>query len=128
MTIGEKHPHYHKGVRHLATIDVYRVLERFNVTHPSVQHAVKKLLVAGQRGSKDFDKDIQEAIDSLRRCQEMREEDAREFTSVVDNETFDPRPTSVEVPVQMPPKRVKKMPKATATALTARRKAARRAR
>jgi len=77
MTIGNKHPHYHKDVRHLETIDVYRVLHLFNVTDPCIQHAVKKLLVAGGRGAgKDINKDIQEAIDSLNRFQEMRQEDA----------------------------------------------------
>lgn len=77
MSVGNKHPHYHKDVRHLETIDVYRVLHLFNVTDPCIQHAVKKLLVAGGRGAgKDVSKDIQEAIDSLERFKEMREEDA----------------------------------------------------
>lgn len=76
MSVGNKHPHYHKDVCHLETIDVYRVLALFNVTDPCIQHAVKKLLVAGGRGAgKDIDKDIQEAIDSLQRFQEMRAED-----------------------------------------------------
>lgn len=77
MSIGNKHPHYHKDVRHLQTIDVYRVLALFNVTDPCIQHAVKKLLVAGGRGAgKDLGKDVQEAIDSLQRFQEMRDEDS----------------------------------------------------
>jgi hypothetical protein len=76
MAIGNKHPHYHKDVRNLETIDVYRVLALFNVTDPCIQHAVKKLLVAGGRGAgKDLGKDVQEAIDSLERFKEMREED-----------------------------------------------------
>jgi len=76
MSVGNKHPHYHKDVRHLETIDVYWVLVLFNVTDPCIQHAVKKLLVAGGRGAgKDINKDIQEAIDSLERFKEMRVED-----------------------------------------------------
>jgi len=76
MAIGNKHPHYHKDVRNLETIDVYRVLALFNVTDPCIQHAVKKLLVAGGRGAgKDLGKDVQEAIDSLERFKEMRAED-----------------------------------------------------
>lgn len=72
----KKHSHYHKDVRHLDAIDVYRVLGLFNVTDPCLQHAIKKLLVAGGRGAgKDFDKDVQEAIDSLERLKEMRSED-----------------------------------------------------
>jgi hypothetical protein len=72
-----KHSHYHKPVGHLDYIDVYRVLSLFNVTDPCLQHAVKKLLVAGGRGGgKDITRDIQEAIDTLARWQEMRAEDA----------------------------------------------------
>jgi len=76
MSVSNKHPHYHKDVRNLETIDVYRVLALFNVTDPCIQHAVKKLLVAGGRGAgKDLGKDVQEAIDSLERFKEMRAED-----------------------------------------------------
>lgn len=72
-----KHNHYFKDVSHLRTVDVYRVLALFNVTDPCIQHAVKKLLVAGGRGAgKDISRDIKEAIDSLQRWQEMRDEDA----------------------------------------------------
>ncbi|QQM18191.1 hypothetical protein PQD73_gp027 [Stenotrophomonas phage Salva] len=71
------HDHYKKDVRHLDMIDVYRVLALWNVTDPCIQHAVKKLLVAGGRGAgKSFLKDIQEAIDSLERCKDMLAEDA----------------------------------------------------
>lgn len=38
------HEHYFKNVEHLKTVDVYRVLDLFNVTNPCVQHAIKKLL------------------------------------------------------------------------------------
>lgn len=73
-----KHGHYYKDVRHLETIDVYRVLTLFNVTDPCIQHAVEKLLVAGGRGAgKDIERDVQEAIDSLTRWQEMRAEEKR---------------------------------------------------
>ena len=75
-TLVRKHSHYHKSVVGLDSIDVYRVLELFNVTNPSIAHAVKKLLVAGGRGAgKDINKDIQESIDSLARWQAMRKED-----------------------------------------------------
>lgn len=71
-----KHSHYFKDVSYLQTVDVYRILQLFNVTDPCVQHAVKKLLVAGGRGAgKDITKDIQEAIDSLKRWQDMRAEE-----------------------------------------------------
>ena len=73
---GRKHPHYFKDVRHLDFIDVYRVLDLFEVTDQCIAHAVKKLLVSGKRGGgKDRDRDIQEAIDSLERYKEMRREE-----------------------------------------------------
>jgi len=70
-----KHEHYFKDVSHLAEVDVYRVLELFHVTDPCLQHAIKKLLVAGGRGVKDMPKDVQEAIDTLERWKTMRQED-----------------------------------------------------
>ena len=42
----QKHSHYFKDVRHLQTVDVYRVLALFGVTDPCLQHAAKKILVA----------------------------------------------------------------------------------
>jgi hypothetical protein len=56
-------------------VDVYRVLEIFQVTSPAIQHAVKKLLCTGIRGGKDFDQDLEEAIQALTRLQGMRKED-----------------------------------------------------
>lgn len=77
------HNHYFKDVAHLDSIDVYRVLSLFNVTDPCIQHAVKKLLVAGGRGAgKDINKDIQEAIDSLARYQEIVREDANTTSKI----------------------------------------------
>lgn len=72
-----QHSHYFQDVSHLDTVDVYRVLQLFKVTDPCLQHAIKKLLVAGGRGVKDQGRDIQEAIDSLERCQAMQAEDAK---------------------------------------------------
>jgi len=69
------HEHYKKDVRHLEMIDVYRVVELFDVPAGPIDHAVKKLLCAGLRGHKDLSQDIQDAIDSLQRWQEMRTED-----------------------------------------------------
>lgn len=74
--VSRAHNHYFKDVSKLDTVDVYRVLELFAVTNPSIAHAIKKLLVAGGRGAgKDVSKDIQEAVDSLERWKEMRVED-----------------------------------------------------
>jgi hypothetical protein len=72
-----EYKHYQKSVEHLKWIDVYRVLVLFGVTNPCVQHAIKKLLCAGQRGAKDERKDIEEAVSSLVRCLEMQTEDEK---------------------------------------------------
>lgn len=61
-------------------VDVYRVLRLFGITDPAIQHAVKKLLRCG-RGHKDAATDIEEAIQSLRRYQEMNREDASAIAS-----------------------------------------------
>ena len=77
--------HYFKEVPS-KTIDVYRVLHAFGVDDPCLQHAIKKLLVAGGRGAKDRDKDIAEAAASLERYRGMRKEEAeheaRRFAAV----------------------------------------------
>lgn len=85
MSEKRKHSHYFKSVAGLPDVDVYRVLLLFNVTDPCLQHAVKKLLVAGGRGGgKDITRDVQEAIETLQRWQEMRTEDALTSTNVVE--------------------------------------------
>ena len=71
----EKYPHYFRSVAHLEKIDVYRVIDLFGVTDPCLQHALKKVMAAGQRGAKNARKDISEAIDSLSRKLEMIGED-----------------------------------------------------
>lgn len=48
--------------------DVYDVLTAFAVTCPARQHAIKKLLCAGQRGSKSELQDLQEAGQSVERA------------------------------------------------------------
>lgn len=50
------------------TVDVYSVLQAFNVTNPGLQHAAKKILCAGIRGKGSFHQDITEAIDALQRA------------------------------------------------------------
>lgn len=75
VPIAATFPRYHKPCPY-PSIDVYRVLVLFEVADPCIQHAVKKLLVAGGRGAKDAATDVGEAIASLQRWQEMRAEEA----------------------------------------------------
>ena len=70
----KEYSHYYKKVPY-DYVDIYRVLELFNVTDPCIQHAIKKLLVAGGRGHKGLEKDVKEAIVSLNRRIEMWEEE-----------------------------------------------------
>jgi len=62
---------YKRDVSFLESVDVYRVLELYDVPSHAVGHAIKKLLCAGQRGNKDYEWDIREAIKSLERELEM---------------------------------------------------------
>ena len=71
----KEYNHYFKSVKNYDYIDVYRVLTLFEVDNPCLQHTIKKLLCAGQRGDKDSYQDIQEAIDSLKRYKDMKDED-----------------------------------------------------
>jgi hypothetical protein len=64
---------YFKDVSNLTEIDVYMVLELFEVKSHAVGHAIKKLLVAGGRGNKDEKQDVCEAIASLNRYLEILE-------------------------------------------------------
>lgn len=75
-SVESKHNHYYKNVENLSKIDIYRVLDLFDVRSHALGHAVKKIMCAGGRGAKDHDKDIQEAIDTLVRYQQMRTEDS----------------------------------------------------
>lgn len=75
-----RHSHYFRDVSKLTEVDVYRTCDLFRVEDCSgaIQHAIKKLLLPGQRGAgKDRMKDIQEAIDTLNRKLEMMKEDAQ---------------------------------------------------
>lgn len=57
-------------------VDVYDVLMAFNVTNPATQHAIKKLLMPGNRGHKDKLTDLKEANQSIARAIELESEDA----------------------------------------------------
>lgn len=58
---------YHKQIR-TETVDVCDVLVAYDVTCPAVAHAVKKLLMPGQRGAKDTLQDLREARQSIDRA------------------------------------------------------------
>lgn len=57
------------------TIDIYDVLNAYQVTCPATQHAIKKLLQPGERGHKDKLTDLREAMASVERAIQMAEHD-----------------------------------------------------
>jgi hypothetical protein len=76
-SLSSKYPKYYKPVGDLTEVDVYAVHKLFNIQDPSgaIQHASKKLLLAGVRtGSKSMYKDIKEARDTLTRWLELNPE------------------------------------------------------
>ena len=66
-------PHYHRDTTGLASMDIYMIMHLFGVTDDSgsLHHALKKLMVSGERGSKPAIQDTKEAILSLIRFMEI---------------------------------------------------------
>jgi len=75
----QKHSHYKKDVRHLDYIDVYRIIDLYELHDPCFQHALKKILVPGARGHKDLTKDINDIIDTMQRKLEMIAENEKKL-------------------------------------------------
>lgn len=65
------YPHYFKDVSAVDAIDLYHVARLYDITDPALFHAFKKIACAGKRGAKDQAQDVQEAIDALKRWQEL---------------------------------------------------------
>lgn len=53
-----------EGSLRCITVDVYAVLNAFEVKDPALQHLIKKALCAGLRGHKDTEQDLHDIIDS----------------------------------------------------------------
>ena len=62
---------YSREIKRGVYVDVYDVLEAFCVTNPATAHAIKKLLAAGERGYKNAEQDLREAIGSIERAIEL---------------------------------------------------------
>lgn len=61
---------YTKTVRG-TELDVYDVLQAWDVRNPALQHLIKKALQAGNRGHKDIVEDMQDIIDSAIRAKQI---------------------------------------------------------
>ena len=68
--IEENNNKYARNVKGV-DIDIYDVLFAWKVDCPATQHAIKKLLMPGQRGHKDKKKDLQEAKQAIERAIEL---------------------------------------------------------
>jgi len=75
----QKHSHYKKDVRHIDYIDVYRIIDLYELHDPCFQHALKKILVPGARGHKDLTNDINDIIDTMQRKLEMIAENEKKL-------------------------------------------------
>lgn len=63
-------------------VDVYRVLDAFQVTCPATAHAIKKLLCLGRNGSaekghNDEERDLAEAAQSIEEARQMLKQKRR---------------------------------------------------
>ena len=69
------HSHYYKDISQFTELDVYLLCKLYNIKDESgcLHHAIKKLLVLGERGHKDRKTDLQNAIDTLVRLQEIED-------------------------------------------------------
>lgn len=59
------------------SVDVYRVLVAFGIVDPELQHAIKKLLNLGTRGKGTYNQDLNEAILSLEKMKERKEQECK---------------------------------------------------
>ena len=59
---------YKREIKPGVFVDVYDVIDCFEVTSGALQHAVKKLLAAGKRGHKDYEQDLIDILSSVERA------------------------------------------------------------
>ena len=62
-----KHNKYQRLVKG-QWIDVYDILDAFDVINPALQHLIKKALLPGGRGHKTREEDLREILASARRA------------------------------------------------------------
>ena len=72
--------------------DVYSVLEAFDVTCSARGHAVKKLLMPGQRGAKSEVQDLKEALASVSRAIDMAQARLPDGGTLTDETEPEPEP------------------------------------
>lgn len=88
----DKHNHYFRDCPY-NKIDVYRIIEIFEITDPVAQHILKKCIATGKRGHKDVERDWQDILDSAQRKIQMLAEDktasaTKAFNGIVTGPVF----------------------------------------
>lgn len=59
---------YKREIKPGVFIDVYDVIDCYEVTSGALQHALKKILAAGKRGHKDYEQDLIDILSSVERA------------------------------------------------------------
>lgn len=62
---------YQREIRPGVHVDVYDVLQAWEVKNPALQHLIKKALQPGERGHKDLEQDLDDIIASAIRAKEL---------------------------------------------------------
>jgi hypothetical protein len=65
---------YSREIKKGVFVDVYDLLQAFEVSDPCLQHLIKKALAAGKRGHKDALTDYKDILASAKRALELYEE------------------------------------------------------
>ena len=82
--------------------DVYSVLAAFGVKCPARQHAIKKLLMPGQRGAKSEVQDLKEALASVSRAIDMAQARLPDGGTLTGETEAEPEPESEPGPKPKP--------------------------
>jgi len=67
------HSKYHREIKPGVFIDVYDVLQAWDVRNAALQHLIKKALQPGARGHKDLETDMNDIIASAKRAKELEQ-------------------------------------------------------
>lgn len=71
--MSEQHSKYHREIKPCVWVDVYDILQAWEVSNPALQHLIKKALAPGARGHKDLETDMNDIIASAQRAKELEQ-------------------------------------------------------
>ena len=67
----QTHSKYHREIKPGVFVDVYDVLNAWQVQNPALQHLIKKALQPGARGHKSREQDLADILASAIRAKEL---------------------------------------------------------